>query len=117
RKTPPKTVAEAEAHLAAAIEAEAGIERDRRALRDEEDKARTLIDRLHQRLRLEIAAVIRASPEMQALREEHDRCDSRIDAICELARQLPPGAVGLKYIRPPGADTDRTLANPWVAAI
>ena len=33
------------------------------------------------------------------------------------SRALPPGAIGLKFIRPPAPDVDRILSHTWAAAL
>jgi hypothetical protein len=116
-KPPPDLVARAEEALAEAVAAEEAANQKRRMLRAEEIRCRDLVERSRTRLRQEAVAVIRASPEAAALREENDRCERRLDAISEAASRLPSGAIGIKYIRPTTSDADRTLANAWVAAL
>jgi DNA repair exonuclease SbcCD ATPase subunit len=115
-RPPPDHVARAEAKLAEVVAAEETALESRRLLRAEETRVRDLVERCRVRVHQEAVAVIRASPEAAALRDEVEAAERRIEEISEVARQLP-GAIGLRYVRPAGADVDRTMARTWAAAV
>jgi hypothetical protein len=116
-KPRPDAVAIAEAACREAIAAEESHTERRRMLRAEAQRQQDVVEAARRRLRLEIAATVMASPEAQALVEEHARCERRMRDIAATIFGAPiPGCFDApRIVFHPGAGG--TPDPAWAAAL
>ena len=88
-KPRPDAVAAAEKACQAAIQAEESHTERRRMLRAESQRQHDVVQAARQRLKLEIAAFVSASPEAIALVEEYDHCEQRMRDIAATIFEAP----------------------------
>jgi hypothetical protein len=110
-------VAQAEAALEKLVAEEENHVAQRRMLRAEAQRQHDVIDAARRRLRLEIAATVKASPEAQALVEEYTRCERRVRDIAATIFGAPiPGCFDApRIVFHPGAGG--TPDPAWAAAL